>query len=377
MAETLASDQVTLAKVIDGGDIPEELIEKIETASTDAAEAKTDAAQAIEDAEDAAKTASSFITTNDNGAFFHPENDPTNSIRIDGDSIDFYQDEAVLVQIEQTTVNGKNTASIKTNGQPSQIQMAVAEGGMEQSHMTIDGGSVSKSIDARTQLGFKTAVMHASSGLTQSYAELNAMRFDSFDGSVKEALIQARAYDFSEDVTQGGATKIRLEADEITLNRHNIECVGECVSLAGNAGEVTLSTSAANYLTGRCQTWQTSDNYEDVYEVSLNPATIKAKKKGMYLVTLSGYFTTNFTANDIIHINLERQQNGSTTWTAIGFAGYIGRVTNASWYQRVDCVGYISLDVGDTIRMTAYNQTGARGRINVGGNTNLQIIKVY
>lgn len=153
--------------------------------------------------------------------------------------------------------------------------------------------------------------------------------------------------------------------------------VGGCVSLAGNAGEVTLSTSAANYLTGRCQIWQTSDNYEDVYEVSLNPATIKAKKKGMYLVTLSGYFTTNFTANDIIHINLERQQSGSTTWTVIGFAGYVGRVTNASWYQRVDCAGYISLDVGDTVRMTAYNQTGARGRINVNGSTNLQIMKIY
>lgn len=151
---------------------------------------------------------------------------------------------------------------------------------------------------------------------------------------------------------------------------------GKCVSLAGNAGEVTLSTSAANYLTGRCQTWQTSDNYEDVYEVSLNPATIKAKKKGMYLVTMSGYFTTNFTANDIIHINLERQQSGSTTWTVIGFAGYVGRVTNASWYQRVDCAGYISLDVGDTIRMTCYNQTGARGRINVNGSTNLQIMQL-
>lgn len=163
----------------------------------------------------------------------------------------------------------------------------------------------------------------------------------------------------------------------LSFNNHDITYNGECVSLAGNSGEVTLSTSAANYLTGRCQTWQTSDNYEDVYEVSLNPATIKAKKKGMYLVTLSGYFTTNFTANDIIHINLEKQQSGSTTWTVIGFAGYIGRVTNASWYQRVDCVGYVNLDVGDTVRMTAYNQTGARGRINVNNNTNIQIIKIY
>lgn len=223
MAETLASDQVTLAKVIDGGDIPEELIEKIETASTDAAEAKTDAAQAIEDAEDAAKTASSFITTNENGAFFHPENDPTNSIRIDGDSIDFYQDEEMLAQIEQLTINGELTTSIRTNGKPSQIQMAVAEQDMEQSHVTVGGTSVGRNIEARTQLGFNTAVMHASSGLTNGYAELSAMNLYS-SGTRKEALVQARVYDNDAgDPTQGATSKIRLEADEVTVNGVPIE----------------------------------------------------------------------------------------------------------------------------------------------------------
>lgn len=163
----------------------------------------------------------------------------------------------------------------------------------------------------------------------------------------------------------------------LTVNGKEKTYNGECVTLAGNSTEITLSTSAANYLTGRCQIWQGSGNYEDVYEISLNPATIKTKKRGMYLVKMSAYFTTNFTANDIIHINLERQQTGATTWTTMGVAGYIGRVTNASWYQRIDCVGYLNLDIGDSIRMTCYNQTGARGRINVGGNTNLQIIKIY
>lgn len=85
------------------------------------------------------------------------------------------------------------------------------------------------------------------------------------------------------------------------------------MTLSGTSGQVPLTKTAANYLTGRCAIWGESDHYTDVYEVSTNPATIKVKQKGIYLVKTAAYFTTGFNVNDMIHVNVEKQTRGSTT----------------------------------------------------------------
>lgn len=311
-------------------------------------------------------------------------------IVIDSDSVDIMDGEQNLAQFKTETVDGKTFTVIEsttdtdrgvrlTSSPTNANNLADAyiqttsnnynQGGADFGEGSFD--ALSRSNDNTTE---RTLLSRIFSDTSRISTTLNL--FASWVQNAGSSII-SRHEAAIRMLSNSSKSQVLIDADEVKVNSHDITFNGECVSIAGNSGEVTLSTSAANYLTGRCQTWQTSDKYEDVYEVSLNPTTIKAKKKGMYLVTMSGYFTTNFTANDIIHINLERQQSGSATWTAIGFAGYVGRVTNASWYQRVDCVGYVNLDVGDTVRMTAYNQTGARGRINVNNNTNLQIIKIY
>ena len=163
----------------------------------------------------------------------------------------------------------------------------------------------------------------------------------------------------------------------LNVNGHETTYNGECVTLEGNAGTVTLSTSAANYLTGRCQIGANTNKYTDLYTVSTNPATITVKKGGLYMVKASAYYTTGFTANDIIHTNVEKQASGASTWAVLNEAGFLARVNNASWYNRTDAVGFISLNAGDAVRMTAYNQTGARGLISMNGNTMLQLVKIY
>lgn len=163
----------------------------------------------------------------------------------------------------------------------------------------------------------------------------------------------------------------------LTVNGKEKTYNGECVTLEGNAGTVTLSTSAANYLTGRSAIGATTANYTDVYTVTTNPATIRVKKSGLYMVKASAYYTTGFTVNDIVHTNVEKQTSGSTTWTTLNEAGFLARVNNASWYNRTDATGFIYLNAGDTVRMTAYNQTGARGLISMNGNTMLQLVKIY
>ena len=118
MAENLASDQVTLAKVVDGGDIPEELVEKIETASTDAAEAKTDAAQAIEDAGDAAKTATNFITGGTESVQIHPEGDEENYTEITSEAFTIHKGGNIVASFGENAVFSMDGAqnSIGVNG---------------------------------------------------------------------------------------------------------------------------------------------------------------------------------------------------------------------------------------------------------------------
>lgn len=180
-----------------------------------------------------------------------------------------------------------------------------------------------------------------------------------------EATIEAK-------IVGDGTSSIRIVADSVDVNGR-----GECVTLSGNAGQITLSTSAANYLTGRSAIWGESSNYDKVYDISLNPAVIKVKQAGMYLVKIAAYFTTGFTVNDMIHVNIEKQPSGSSSWTVMGLAAFLERVNNASYYRQSSSMGYMPLNEGDSIRMTAYNQTAARGQIYVNGYTNLQIIKVY
>ena len=301
-------------------------------------------------------------------------------VQIDEDSVDIMNGSDNLASFSsQIDEYGRVTSIISVNKSGSPMRLSsyidpnkVTENAFVESH------GANNTRWSRLYSGIKNAHSEAicSTSPEQSYVKLEAQK-GSYSVEGNTATIQVDSAEYDSDNVKIEDSKISLDANKVIVANHDISYCGECVSLAGNSGEVTLSTSAANYLTGRCQIWQTSDNYDKVYAVNLNPATILVQKKGMYIVKMSAYFTTNFTANDIIHINLERRQSDSATWVAMGFAGYVGRATNASWYQRVDCVGYLNLDVGDMVRMTCYNQNGARGRINVNGNTNLQIIKIY
>lgn len=214
------------------------------------------------------------------------------------------------------------------------------------------------------------ATIDAETSTTRADARLEATTRVESPAATKTAIVTASS-------VKDGTTSINLEAETVNINSHDITYNGECVTLEGNAGTVTLSTSAANYLTGRCQIGATTNKYTDLYTVSTNPATITVKKGGLYMVKASAYYTTGFTVNDIVHTNVEKQASGASTWTVLNEAGFLARVNNASWYNRTDAVGFISLNAGDTVRMTAYNQTGARGLISMNSTTLLQLVKIY
>lgn len=294
-------------------------------------------------------------------------------IEINDSSITFKEGDETLLLFDQTTVDGKQAARIKASGNNTVVQIATESGDLQDSNIDVNASATARGCTSTTRYGFNTTIAQSTATATAADTTIAALSYDQTAGSIKRAEVSVRADAPSLSVD----TEINLNAEEVKVNGHNVEYIGECVTLTGNAGTVTLSTSAANYLTGRCAIWGASDNYSDVYNVSLNPATISANKKGMYLVKMSVYITTGFTVNDIFHINIEKQTAGASAWAVMGVAGYVGRITNAAPYQRIDCVGYLPLEAGDSVRMTVYNQTGARGLISVTGNTNLQIIKVY
>ena len=83
---------------------------------------------------------------------------------------------------------------------------------------------------------------------------------------------------------------------------------------------------------------------------------IKVKEAGVYEISGSAYFSTGFTANDLVHVEIWVNS------TVINDA--IFRTGTANYYCSVAVAPIIySLNAGDVVYLYAYNQAGARGLV--------------
>lgn len=126
-------------------------------------------------------------------------------------------------------------------------------------------------------------------------------------------------------------------------------------------GSLLLPTASGTALTLTQSSQKIPLSVFDGVDCALSANGIKVNKAGVYLVSGSGYFSTGFTVNDLIHLRIYK----NSTYVA----EMVKRVYGADPYEVIHSGPVIlNLAAGDTVYLYAYNQTGARGLVgnNVG-----------
>lgn len=411
MADVLAVDQVTLAKVIDGGDIPEELVQEIHDASTNAAEAKADAAQAgitavaartaaeaaQTAASNAAKTATDYMYEVEGSLAVHPKDNFTDFTSIDSDSFDVYKngqlaasfgEETSIKYVEVPTVEEQPDESftkriplIKFKGadynpatKKASAEVAFFDGLAKLSAQWLEAldydpdrvyttlSAFGLFLESQDKARFKGygGEIEASAASSMGLFRGKSIKMKSDYGADAEASVEA-------GIDVNGKSYVNINAENIRVGSVNYGGdVGATAKLVGQTTTaLTLSTTAKNLLTVSSAEITAGDDYYS-FEQS---GGITVKKNGIYFVRGCMYVTTGFTANDILHLIVYK--NGAV----ITQMDKVHRMVSTG-YQTIEVTGIFNLAEGDYLQLYGRNQTAARGNVQPSNVTQLGVIKL-
>lgn len=103
-------------------------------------------------------------------------------------------------------------------------------------------------------------------------------------------------------------------------------------------------------------------------DITIVNGGLRCEKTGFVLISARGYFTTGFTANDLVHLVIRWQEvidivncpfRIPSTYSCFSIAPQLYRVS-----------------AGSTLHLYAYNQTAARGNISNGKLTELTVVYI-
>lgn len=121
-----------------------------------------------------------------------------------------------------------------------------------------------------------------------------------------------------------------------------------CITACGNGSDISLTTSAKVIP----MTTHRAKRGTDLTVVSNG---VICEKDGIVAISAYAYFTTGYTANDIVHIVIRKGGTNILNWA--------DRMVSTSYrYLGIPTI-YQTVTAGTLIDLCAYNQTGARGLV--------------
>lgn len=176
-------------------------------------------------------------------------------------------------------------------------------------------------------------------------------------------------------LSNSSKSQVLIDADEVKVNSKDLNLIGTRVAISGGSGSVTLTNSSTgtNLLSANRGVLNENlcfGNWQDMYGVSASHDVITIKQDGLYIVDAGWYFSSGFTANDILHGQIKL--NGASG----GYREAIYRTPIAAPYHQTSKSVIIPLKANDTLELRAYNQTAARGTMTVNGADYLHVTRI-